>query len=313
MRIGFFGTPDIAAYCLSKLIDFSEIAFVVTAEDKPSGRKRRIVNNPVKGIALDKGIPIFQPINLIEGSFVDKIKRHEADVYVVVAYGRLLPKEIYTIPHLNTINLHPSLLPKYRGAAPIQWAILNGDTETGITIQLMNERLDAGDILIQKKIPIDKDMTAGDLFNQSLPIGVELIREVIGLLASGISTPIRQKEDEATYCMKIDREIAQINWGRTSMEIHNLVRGLNPKPIAWTNFRGKSIKIWKTRLIDEGIDCNIGLGFLKIYKKRLFTRTGDGYVEILQLQPEAKRVMDGSSFINGYRVIEGDRFDIINV
>ena len=310
MKIGFFGTPLLAAFCLEKLMSEHEVVFVVTAEDKPAGRHRRIHFGPVKKIAIQNDIPLYQPEDLLESHFLHEIKSKEAEVFVIVAYGKIVPKEIFLMPPLKTINLHPSILPRYRGAAPIQWALINGENETGVTVQFINEKLDAGDILIQKSLPIEINISAGDLYNIILPIGAELINESLKLLEAGKAVPCAQNENDATYCGKIDRETAHINWERNSLDIHNLVRGLNPKPVTWSTFRGKNMKIRETGLINEEIDTQIKPGYLKIHqKKRLLVGTGDGCIELFQIQQETKKNMDGASFINGYRLRDGDSFD----
>jgi len=309
LKIGFFGTPDIAAFFLTKLIEKYTIAFIVTGEDKPSGRHRKIHFSPVKEIALSEGIPLYQPPMPGDQNFIRDITGAGTDLFVVVAYGKILPPEVFTLPPLNTINLHPSLLPKYRGAAPIQWAIICGDHETGITVQLMNEQLDAGDILSQKKIPIDSDITAGELSRIIMPQGAELLIDTIEQMSRNQITPLKQNEEEATYCDKLDKELARINWKMNSGQIHNLVRGLNPSPVAWTTFRDITIRIWRTAIIEEEIPLTGVQGNLSVYKKRrLIVETGDGPLEILQLQPETRKVMDAHSFINGYRLKEGDFF-----
>jgi methionyl-tRNA formyltransferase len=318
MKTGFFGTPEIAAYYLGRLCRSHEVTFAVTGEDKPVGRHGSPVASSVKKTAMENSIPVLQPSNLLESGFLEQISEKDADVFVVVAYGKILPAEIYNMPRLRTINVHPSLLPKYRGAAPIQWALINGESETGITIQYINEKLDAGDIVLQKKIQLNIDMSAEDLFNIVLPAGSGLLNEALDLLASGKAITTRQNDAEATYCGKINRETAHIDWGKSSEEIHNLVRGLNPKPAAWTGFKGKNIKIYKTKLLntdpDESIKNIISSefkpGFLAGHKKRLIVGTGNGYIEILALQPETKKIMDGSSFLNGYRISAGDRFGL---
>ena len=307
MRIGFFGTPEIAEYCLSKLITKHEIAFVVTGQDKPSGRHLKIRYSPVKRKTLERGIKIIQPANLHDKNLINELKEDQADIYIVVAYGKIIPSEVFTIPRHKTLNLHPSLLPKYRGAAPIQWVILNGESETGITVQLLNERLDAGDILRQVKIPLNNTITAEELYQIVLPEGAELLLETINLLGENRIKPKKQNEAEATYCKIIDSTIPMIDWHQPSFRIHNLIRGLNPKPVAWTTFRGKKIKIWKTGLLDNQEYPKNKPGDLTIYnKKRLIVGTADGGIEILQIQPETKRKMDSLSFINGYRLQKGE-------
>jgi methionyl-tRNA formyltransferase len=309
MNIGFFGTPEIASFCLEKLMEKYTIAFIVTAEDKPSGRHLKIRYNQVKEIALKRGILLHQPANLRDGDFIQAIEKEKADLFVVVAYGKIIPSEIFSLPPLGTINLHPSLLPKYRGAAPMQWALINGDSETGVTVQMMDEKLDSGDILTQKRIPIHINMTSGELYKIILPLGADLLIETIELLRTNSIQPVRQNNEEATYCGRIGKNTSRIDWTKRSSEIHNLVRGLNPIPVAWTTFRGKNIRIWKTAMCAEDIESPEG-GYLMVYKKkRLIVGTGDGYLEILQIQPETKKSMDALSFINGYHLQENDRFD----
>ncbi|MBN2402642.1 MAG: methionyl-tRNA formyltransferase [Spirochaetes bacterium] len=316
MKIGFFGTPEIAAFYFKALIQEHEVVFAVTGEDKPKGRHGSPAFSDVKKIAIEKNIPVFQPTELADDSLLRQIAGKNADIFVVVAYGRILPAKVYKMSPLRTINVHPSLLPKYRGAAPIQWALINGEPETGITIQYINEKLDSGDILLQKKIPLNIEMTSADLTAIVLPEGLALLLEALNQLAAGNANPIKQNEAEATFCGKIGRETACIDWKKNSEKIHNLVRGLNPKPAAWTEFNGKNIKIYKTKLltadsidaIKENISMELKPGYLAGYKKRLFVCTGNGFLEILTLQPETKKTMEGSSFMNGYRLSAGDSF-----
>ncbi len=309
MKIGFFGTPEIAAYCLGELLNEFEVTFVVTGEDKERGRHLKVQDGPVKALAAEKGIPVYQPARLRDPEFIQAIAKHDADLYVVVAYGKIIPAEVFSRPRLKTINLHPSLLPKYRGAAPVQWALINGENETGITVQTINERLDAGDVLLQTRIPLDESMCAEDLYRIVLPEGARLLRETVRGLSAGAITPVAQNEDEATFCPKIDRDTAHIEWQLPAVRIHNLVRGLNPKPVAWTTFRGKNMKIWKTAPCPDIADPRPGPGELAVFqKKRLLAGTGDGVLEILQIQPETKKIMDGLSFINGYRLAAGEKF-----
>lgn len=308
MKIGFWGTPEIAEYYLEQLLIKHEVVFVVTGEDKPVGRHKTPVASPVKKYALEKNITVFQPASLLDMDFLSIIAEKKADIFIVVAYGKIIPPKVFNMAQLKTINIHPSLLPKYRGAAPIQWALINGESETGVTIQYINEKLDAGDILLQKKIPLSIDMTAEDLFNIVLPFGFNILDDVLNQLSEGKENLVKQNESEATYCGKINRETAHIDWGKSAFEIHNLVRGLNPKPIAWTEFKGKNFKIYKTKLFNDDLNPELKQGFLLGYKKRLIAGTGKGYLEILELQPETKKIMDAGSFINGYRLTNGDFF-----
>lgn len=309
MKIGFFGTPEIASFCLDRLGGAFEIAFVVTGEDKPAGRNQKLRFNPVKELSLQKGYRLIQPARLKDEGFLQEIKTCQAEIFVVVAYGKLIPPEVFNAPPFRTINLHPSLLPLFRGAAPIPWALIQGEHETGITVQLINERLDAGDILLQKPLPLDINMTAGDLYDRVLPLGADMLIETIKGLASGIITPRPQEEERATYCGKINRDTARIDWKLPAEALHNLVRGLNPKPVAWTTFREKNMRIWKTALPgDCGVMSAVPGELIRFQKKRLLAGTGGGMLEILGIQPETKKEMDGLAFLNGYRLEPGERF-----
>lgn len=310
IKIGFFGTPDIASYTLEKLCEKFEIAFLVAPEDRECGRNRVIQCCAAKETACCMNIPVLQPVSLKDPEFQKAIEAFNADIFVVVAYGKLIPERVFSLPKLGTINLHPSLLPAYRGAAPVQWAIINGETISGITVQMINEELDAGDIVIQEKINISKDATSGDLYEEILPLGADLLIKAIELLASGKAKKIEQNHDKATYCGKINREIARINWSSDAETIHNLVRGLNPKPAAWTIFKDQNIKLWKTALFNEDLEYLPEPGeIFRFRKKRLLAGTGKGILEILEIQPENRKIMDGTEFINGYRIGMGEKFE----
>ena len=309
MKIGFFGTPDIASYCLDYLLKKYDIAFVITTPDKPKGRSKDPVPSPVKEKAAALGIPCFQPLNLNDTAIIQTLKNFHCDIFVVVAYGKLIPGDVFLLPPLGTINLHPSLLPKYRGAAPVQWALYNGENEIGITVQLINEQLDAGDIVMQKTIPVDLHDTSADVYERIKPIGAEMLAESVDCLFKGTIAPKPQDHALATYCGKITTETAHINWELSSVQIHNMVRAFNPKPIAWTMFREKLIKIWKTDLPDNSSEKMIGQpGTLVHTSKRLFVCTSSGMIEVLLLQPETKKPMDAIAFLNGYRLQDGERF-----
>ncbi|MCL1910752.1 MAG: methionyl-tRNA formyltransferase [Leptospirales bacterium] len=302
MKIGFWGTPDIASYCIEALRINHEICFVVTQPDKPAGRNHILKPPQAKETALKLNIPVLQPDDLKEGSFLERITKFNADIFVVVAYGKLIPAKIFNAPPFKTINLHPSLLPKYRGAAPVQWALINGETETGVTVQMINEKMDAGDIVLQKKIALDDTMNSDDLYNKALPIGAKLLNQAIELIGSGRSDFEKQKDEEATFCGKITRDTAKINWNEPAYQIHNLIRGLSPKPAAWTLFRGTTLKIFKTAPVKAAeIQETPAPGeIIRYQKKRLAAGTGSGLLEIIELQPETKKKMDAASFINGY-------------
>ncbi len=309
MKIGFFGTPEIASYCLEHLINHFEIAFVVTSFDKPKGRGKQLAPPPVKEKAVANGIPCFQPVTLKDESLREALSNYSCEIFVVVAYGKLIPPSIFSIPPLGTINLHPSLLPKYRGAAPVEWALYNGEHQTGVTVQLINEELDAGDIVLQSPVTIAPNDTAQDVYEKIIPLGAQMLVDAIKGLHDGSLTPVPQDHSQVTYCGKITSETAHINWDLPSLHIHNMVRAFNPKPVAWTTFRGKIIKIWKTVVGDSSFNNTTAKpGTLISYAKRLFVCTADGTLEVLLLQPETKKPMDAVAFLNGYRLQEGDKF-----
>ncbi|MCX8122782.1 MAG: methionyl-tRNA formyltransferase [Spirochaetes bacterium] len=309
MKIGFFGTPEIAAFCFEHLIKYYEIAFAVTSPDKPKGRGKHMTPPPVKEKAIAHGIPCFQPVTLKDETLRETLLQFNCEIFVVVAYGKLIPQSIFSIPPHGTINLHPSLLPKYRGAAPVEWALYNGEQQTGVTVQLINQELDAGDIVLQSPVTIAPDDTAQDVYDKILPIGVDLLIKAINGLHDGTITPVPQDHSQATYCGKITSETAHINWNMSARSIHNLVRAFNPKPVAWTTFRGKIIKIWKTAVGDSSYNYPTAQpGTLIHQAKRLFVCTGDGTLEVLILQPETKKPMDAAAFLNGYRLQEKDAF-----
>ncbi|MCL1833790.1 MAG: methionyl-tRNA formyltransferase [Leptospirales bacterium] len=308
MRVGFFGTPDIASHMLKRLCREHDVLFLVAPEDKGRGRNLKVTVCSSKEIAESEDIPVLQPKSLKNQEFVEELKKFNADIFIVVAYGKLIPESVFTLPRYGTINLHPSLLPKYRGAAPVEWAIINGEKETGVTVQMINEELDAGDIIAQEKIQLNNSITSGELYEIVNSIGEELLLKSVEILSDGRDRLIPQDHSKATYCGKIDRDTALIDWNKSSSEIHNLIRGLNPKPAAWTNFRNMNMKIWKTAEFNNN-EISLKPGqILKHNKKQLIAGTGSGILEILEIQPENKKRMDGLSFINGYRLAENEFF-----
>lgn len=309
MKVGFFGTPDIASHVLQRLCREHQVVFLVAPEDKRCGRNLQIQHCASKELAACEDIPVLQPKSLKNFEIVEELKKYKADIFVVVAYGKLIPRAIFDLPEFGTINLHPSLLPLYRGAAPVEWALINGEKETGVTVQMINEALDAGDIVLQEKILLDDLINSEELYDLVMPIGEELVLRSMELLSKGRDMLVPQDHNKATHCAKIDRETARIIWNKSSFEIHNLVRGLNPKPAAWSTFRKMNIKIWRTiPFRDEVIELQPG-EILKFHKKRLLAGTGSGIMEILEIQPENKKRMDGLAFINGYRLAEKEFFE----
>lgn len=309
MKVGFFGTPDIASQVLQRLCREHDVVFLVAPEDKRCGRNLQIQHCASKELAACEDIPVLQPKSLKNPEFAEELKKYKADIFVVVAYGKLIPRTIFDLPQFGTINLHPSLLPRYRGAAPVEWALINGEQETGVTVQMINEELDAGDIVVQEKILLDDTINSAELYELVMPLGEELVLKSIELLSHGNEILTPQDNSRATHCAKIDRETAHILWNKSSLEIHNLVRGLNPKPAAWTTFRNMNIKIWRTTAFHDEVIALLPGEIFKFHKKRLLAGTGNGVIEILEIQPENKKRMDGLAFINGYRLVEKEFFE----
>jgi methionyl-tRNA formyltransferase len=308
LKIGFFGTPEIASFCLERLISDFTVVFAVTQENKPQGRSKTPVPPPVKTVAERAGIPVLQPSSIKDDSFRTELSRFGADIFVVVAYGRIIPSAVFSMPRFRTINLHPSLLPLYRGAAPVESSLLDGAEESGITVQYINEKLDSGDIICQTKFDIPADYTAEDMYRMILPAGADLLVSAVNGLCDGSLQPYAQDESRATYCGKFSKETAAINWNGSALSVHNQIRAFNPKPVAWTLFRSSVIRIWKST-IPADFSAVLSPGECAVFmKKRLIAGTADGVIEILSLQPEGKKVMPADAFINGYKPSAGERF-----
>ncbi|MBR2716027.1 MAG: methionyl-tRNA formyltransferase [Ruminococcus sp.] len=298
MKVLFMGTPDFAVECLKGLIDAQyDVCAVFTQPDKPRGRKMVMTPPDVKVYAMEHNIPVHQPVSLKNSESLDIIKGYEPDVIVVAAYGKLLPKDIINYPKYGCINVHGSILPKYRGAAPIQWSVINGDSETGVTTMQMNEGLDTGDILLIEKTPISLDDTAESVFDRLSKIGGELIVKTLRLAEAGKISPIKQNEEDSTYAPMLDKNISVIDWSKDALTIHNLIRGLYSWPIAQTTFGGKKLKIYKSDISD--LKGEVGE---VVSLSPLTIACGDKSVEILELQLEGKKRMDYKSFLLGHHI-----------
>ncbi|MCX8034426.1 MAG: methionyl-tRNA formyltransferase [Thermodesulfovibrio sp.] len=299
--IVFFGTPEFAVPTLKLLISKGEnISLVVTQSDKPKGRGKTVQPPEIKKIALQFGLSLVQPEKIRDERFIEKLKELKPEFAIVVAYGKILPKEILQIPKYGCINLHASLLPKYRGAAPIQWALIRGESITGVTTMLIDEGLDTGPILLQKVIPIDEEDNALTLSEKLSTVGAELVYETIRGLRDGVIIPQPQK-GEPTYAPQLKKEDGRINWNSSAKEIFNLIRGTYPWPCAHCFFKEERIKIIKAQLA-EG-DSIPGL-VLKA-KEDLLIGTGNGAIKILLIQPEGKKIMTAKEFICGRKIHEG--------
>ncbi len=297
-KVLFMGNSEVSIPSLLKLSKLYEVE-VVTGPDKKRGRGKKIRPTPVKQKALELGLKVYTPEKVSEGEFLDFIKRNPPDIAVVVAFGEILKEEFLKIPKYGVVNLHFSLLPKYRGAEPLRRAILNGDKVTGVTTMYINPLLDQGDILLQREIIIDDKDTYGTLSKKLAEEGAGLLIETLQLMKEGKIRPIPQGDSPSSYAKKFTKEEMRIPWGRESLYIKNLVRALSPSPGAYTFFRGKRIKIYEVEAIpyDGGTPGKI----VKVEKDRLVVACGDGAISIKKIQPEGKRIMSIDEFVKGYK------------
>lgn len=301
MNIIFMGTPDFAVPCLEKLIENNHnILAVFSQPDKPVGRKQILTAPPVKECAIKHNIPVYQPASLKNSDAVDTINGYNPDIIIVVAYGKILPDSILKAARLGCVNVHASLLPKYRGAAPIQWSILHGDSETGVTVMQMDEGLDTGDMLLVKKTAIDINETSEELFNRLSVIGADALVECLNKLENSQIIPEKQNNNGTCYAPKITKTLSPIDWSKPAIEVHNQVRGLQTWPCASTVINGKTVKIHKTVLSDKTGNIT---GEIIDNNKVLTICCGDGKcVDILELQPDGKKRMDIKSFLAGNKL-----------
>jgi len=294
------GSPEFAIPSLEKLLNSNHsVELVVSAPDKERGRGKKILPTPVKEFALSKGLKVLTPLSLKEESFIKHLKEINADLFVVVAF-RILPKEVFTIPSKGSFNLHASLLPKYRGAAPIQWAIINGEKETGVTTFFLEESVDTGNIILQEKIKIDDEDNFGTLHDKLMNLGADVVLKTVELINSGNYQLIKQDDSLASPAPKITKEICRIDWSKSAKEIHNLVRGLSPHPCAFFEHQGKIYKVYKTQIVENKV-----LEPSKILqtKKEIFIGTNNGTIQILELQMEGRKKMTAEEFLRGYSLL----------
>jgi methionyl-tRNA formyltransferase len=307
LNIIFMGTPDFAVYCLDNLIKSKHnVLGVVTAEDKKAGRGKKIKISDVKEYCLKNNIKIFQPEKLKNIDFINTMKSFDPDLFIVVAF-RMLPDVLWKIPKLGTINLHASLLPNLRGAAPIHWAIINGLKETGLTTFFINEKIDCGNIIEQTKVQIDKNQNTGDLYNVLKKIGSKLILSSLDLIQNKTFKSIHQDvSNNDLSAPKLDKINTKINWNDSSENIHNLIRGLSPFPAAWTsiNENKKIIKIYNSKNNYTNTLKDYKPGIILFNDKSILVSTKDGFIEILELQIQGKRKMTSFEFINGYKKLD---------
>ena len=303
LRVVFMGTPDFSVPALEKIAQKHEVIGVVTQEDRPKGRGHKMQYTPVKEKALELELPVYQPAKAKAPEFVAILRELNPDVIVVIAYGQILSKEILDLPKYGCINVHASLLPKYRGAAPIQWAVINGDEESGVTTMYMGEGVDTGDMIDKKVVSLEAKETGGSLFDRLAVEGSELILQTLEKLENGTAVRIPQKEEEATHVGKITKELGQIDFRQSAKSIECLIRGLNPWPSAFTTLQGKTLKIWDAEVINEKCSETPGT-ILEADKKGFLVATGEGILKILELQIEGKKRMETQAFLNGFEISE---------
>ncbi len=307
MKIVFMGTPDYAVGALEALIQAGyEITAAVTQPDKAKGRSGSLQYPPVKECALKYGIPVFQPERVKRPEAVETLRGYEADVFIVAAFGQILSQEILDMPKLGCLNIHASLLPKYRGSSPIQHAIIDGEERTGITIMQMDAGIDTGDILYQRELSIHRRDTSQSLYDKLTVLGGQTIVEALKLLEQGSLMPRKQREEDGCYVKMITKEMGRIDFSRDALSIERLVRGMNPWPSAYTFFRGKQMKIWEAAALDEAAS-GLAAGTVAAVGKEDFTvATGQGLLQIRELQLEGKKRMSAHDFMLGMRVTPGE-------
>lgn len=296
MKIVFFGTPDFAIPSLEALMrEGHDIAAVVTAPDKPAGRGHKMLQSDVKKFALEHNLPLLQPIKLRDESFIAQLKDINADIFVVIAF-RMLPEVVWSMPPKGTFNLHAALLPKYRGAAPINHAIINGETKTGVTTFLLDHDIDTGEILSQKSVDIEPDDNVGTLYEKLMKVGADEVVKTVAELANGIVKPYPQPDVCPCPAPKLTSETGHIDWNKSAVDIHNLVRGLSPYPCAWTLLDGKKCKVLATRIAESS---SLKPGETNTDNKRLMVGTSNGDLEVLLFQPAGKKSMSPRDYLNG--------------
>lgn len=308
MRIVFMGTPDFAVGSLQALCESGkhEILAVVTQPDRPKGRGNKLLQTPVKEYALAQGLTVYQPQKVKTPEFVELLHELQPELIVVAAFGQFLSKEILELPKYGCINVHASLLPKYRGAAPIQYAIIKGEKESGVTIMQMDIGMDTGAMLDKVVVSIAENTTMGELHDALREQGAALLLQVIDKIAAGTAVAEPQDDAQATYATLLDRSMEHIDWSKTAQEVHNLIRGFNPAPSTFTKLpNGKSLKIWGSKMTDKSSAAAAGT-VIETGKHSFFVACGEGVLEITEVQPESKKRMPAQVFLNGRGVQEGD-------
>lgn len=306
MRIIFMGTPDFSVGTLCALVKAGhEVCLAVTQPDKPKGRGGKMQETPVKEMAKKLGIPVYQPRRVRNPECIEELRKYHADVCVVIAFGQILPKEILEMTPYGCVNVHASLLPKYRGAAPIQWPIICGEEVTGVTTMQMDEGIDTGDMLLKTEIPIEKDETGETLHDKLAEAGASLAVETLKRLEEETITPEKQGESPTPYARMLDKQLGNIDWNKSAAEIERLVRGLNAWPSAYTHWEGKVLKIWKSSVKPDTGAGEVPGTVVSVTKDNFIVQTGEGLLQIDELQMSGKKRMEAAAFLRGYHIETG--------
>ena len=310
-RVVFMGTPDFAVGTLKALIDSKyEVAAVFSQPDKPKGRGKALQMTPTKEVAVEAGIPVYQPAKIREAQWLSVLEELAPDVIVVVAFGQIIPESILKLPKYGCINVHASLLPKYRGAAPIQWAVIDGEKESGVTTMQMDAGLDTGDMLLKETVALEEKETGGSLFDKLSEVGAQLLIKTLEALENGTVTAQKQPAESPTpYAAMLTKKQGEIDWNQDAKKIECLIRGLNPWPSAYTHYRGKNLKIWDAQVEPEDSNEKARFGTaVKVTKNNLVIQTANGLLSLKEVQPEGKKRMAVDAFLRGYPVECGECF-----
>ena len=305
MRVIFMGTPDFSVGILEEIIKAGhEVVLAVTQPDKPKGRGNTVQFPPVKETALTHGIEVYQPTKIRDAECVEYLRKYHADIMIVAAFGQILSKEILDMPRYGCVNVHASLLPKYRGAAPIQWAVINGEKVSGVTTMRMDIGIDTGDMIEKVEVPLDKEETGGSLFDRLAEEGAKLCVHTMAEIEAGRATYTKQDESEATHTGMIKKQLGKIDWTKPAVEIERLVRGLNPWPSAYTSLNGKTLKIWRASVAEADSSGKAGT-IVSIAKDEIAVQTGKGVLLLQEVQLEGKKRMPVDAFLRGYQLEKG--------
>lgn len=305
MKVIFMGTPDFSVGTLEALIEAGhDVALVVTQPDKPKGRGGKMQYTPVKEVAIARGIPVFQPKKVRDPECVEELRKYNADVMVVIAFGQILPKEILEMTTYGCINVHASLLPKYRGAAPIQWAVINGEKVSGVTTMQMDEGIDTGDMLMKTEIVLAAKETGGSLHDKLASAGAKLCVRTLKALEDKTATWHQQGDSPTEYARMLDKRLGNIDWSKDAESIECLIRGLNPWPSAYTDWNGKIMKIWEAEVLEQQTEALPGT-IVAVEKDGFCIQTGRGLLKVLELQIPGKKRMEADAFLRGYQIKEG--------